>query len=208
MASQGGIGSLKLDPATSQLEGDKTLPIYFFRFEDLIANPYQIAKEVFAFVLGVPSIDGTYLDYRIKHVMNQGASSNTLYKPRSGSVNSNLSFYTDDQLDYIKRECRDQLLYFGYAQSPKDQSSPTITTTISNSEFFDIGEMSEKETDNHYGFLKSNKNQHLWCQREKETLKNLEFEIEKPGQGFKSMLMEDETSKIFNSIRKTLKVKK
>lgn len=79
MASQGGLGSLKPDPITGNPEGDKALPVYFFRFEDLVANPYQIAKEVFAFVLGVSSLDGTYLDYRIKTVMNLGSTSSTLY---------------------------------------------------------------------------------------------------------------------------------
>lgn len=61
---------MKLDPATGQLDSQKSaIPVYFFRFEDLITNPYQITKEVFAFVLGVPSIEDTYLDYRIRKVI-------------------------------------------------------------------------------------------------------------------------------------------
>lgn len=98
---------MKIDSHNGQIESDKTLPVYFFRFEDLINNPYQITKEVFAFVLGVPSIEGTYLDYRIKQVINKGTTSSTLYKPRSGSVNSNLGFYTDEQLTHINKMCRD-----------------------------------------------------------------------------------------------------
>lgn len=92
----------------------KGIPVYFFRFEDLVANPYQIAKEVMAFVLGVTSIQGTYLDHRIRQVISQGASSSVLYKPRSGSVNGNIGAYTESQLELIKKSCKDQLHFFGY----------------------------------------------------------------------------------------------
>lgn len=104
---------------------------------------------MFEFVLGVKSIEGTYLDYRIKQVVNQGTSSNTLYKPRSGTVNSNLSLYTDDQLAYIKKLCREQLLFFGYVKDDNNSAGHFNK----NTEFFEFSDLSEKEAQESHGFL-------------------------------------------------------
>lgn len=174
------------------------VPVYFFRYEDLVLNPYQIAKEVMAFVLGFPSIEGTYLDYRIRQVINQGQSSSVLYKPRSGSINGNLTSYTEAQLDLIKKTCRDQLHFFGYTNKKNPDHFNTDGTT-----FFHFDDESAS-----HGFIASNKAHMDWVTSEKEAVSLIEYEIEKPGQGFSSMLMEDETSKVFSSVRKLIKVKK
>ena len=58
-------------------------------------NPYKITKEVFKLILGVKSLKGTYIEHKIKQVFGQGSQSSTLYKPRSGTVNSNLELYSD-----------------------------------------------------------------------------------------------------------------
>lgn len=93
--------------------------MYFFRYEDLVANPYHVTREVFEFVLGVKSIEDTYLDHRIKQVIGQRQAASTLYKPRSGSVNGNLTNYNDEQIAHIMKQCRQQLLFFGYAKTPE-----------------------------------------------------------------------------------------
>ena len=36
-------------------------PIYFFRFEDVIANPEKEIGEVMRFILGLESIEGTVM---------------------------------------------------------------------------------------------------------------------------------------------------
>ena len=44
-------------------------PIYFFRFEDVINNPGKELKEIFRFVLGLESLEGTVMERRIDEVM-------------------------------------------------------------------------------------------------------------------------------------------
>ena len=61
---------------------------------------------------------------------------------------------------------------------------------------------------NELSFTTSNKEHMEWVTKERQAVSMIEFEIEKPGQGFSSMLMEDETSKVFSSVRKSVKVKK
>ena len=40
---------------------EKKYPVYFFRYEDLTANPEAVLDEMFCFILGVESIEGTYI---------------------------------------------------------------------------------------------------------------------------------------------------
>jgi len=57
-----------------------------------------------------------------------------------------------------------------------------------------LGKLSNEDLEKSHGFLKSNKAQQDWCIKDKKTLSKLDFEIEKPGQGFYSKLMDEETS--------------
>ena len=57
------------------------IPIYFFRFEDLLLNPEPILKDMFKFILAEPNVDGAVIETRIQDVIKTGK--NTLYKPRS-----------------------------------------------------------------------------------------------------------------------------
>ena len=41
------------------------VPIYFFRFEDLLQQPEIVLKDLFKFVLAEKSIDGTIIERRI-----------------------------------------------------------------------------------------------------------------------------------------------
>lgn len=50
-------------------------PVFYFRFEDLITDPYPVSMDLFAFILGVESIEGTYIDHRIKQKLAKGAES-------------------------------------------------------------------------------------------------------------------------------------
>jgi hypothetical protein len=57
------------------------IPIYFFRFEDLLLQPEQTLKEMFRFILAKKNLDGKVIEHRIKDVISTGK--NFLYKPRS-----------------------------------------------------------------------------------------------------------------------------
>ena len=52
------------------------IPIYFFRFEDVIANPQKEVTEVMRFVLGMESMEGTVMEQRVKEVLGWEASLN------------------------------------------------------------------------------------------------------------------------------------
>jgi len=106
--------------------------------------------------LGIKDIEGTYLDYRLKQVIGQGSQSSVLYKPRSGTVNSNLHLYSQEQLTYIKSLCRDQLLFFGYEKLSNEEKVGVNHYNL-NTEFFDLGQLSDDDFSKTHGFLKSNK---------------------------------------------------
>ena len=44
----------------------KQAAVHFLRFEDLLTNPLPTLTQIFEFVLGVNSIEGTYIEKRIK----------------------------------------------------------------------------------------------------------------------------------------------
>ena len=52
-------------------------PVYFFRFEDILANPERELRELFKFILGMDNLDGTVIEQRIKDVMAMGAKKNS-----------------------------------------------------------------------------------------------------------------------------------
>jgi hypothetical protein len=74
------------------------VPVLFCRFEDLITTPKQALSDIFAFVLGTPSIEGTVIEQRIEDVLKVGKEGSIIYKPRNGGggVNKNLHNYTDE----------------------------------------------------------------------------------------------------------------
>ena len=57
-------------------------PIYFFRFEDILANPEHELRELFKFILGIDELEGTVIEKRIEDVMAMGSKKNQTYKPR------------------------------------------------------------------------------------------------------------------------------
>lgn len=57
------------------------VPVYFFRFEDLISGPEDVLKDIFRMVLGATNIDETIVHQRIKDTISGGK--NFLYKPRA-----------------------------------------------------------------------------------------------------------------------------
>jgi len=48
------------------LAKNKSLPIYFLRFEDIMKDKKKYLCEAYSFLLGVEDISGTYLEKRIE----------------------------------------------------------------------------------------------------------------------------------------------
>lgn len=62
---------------------NSSVPIFFFRFEDLIQQPEIVLKDIFKFVLKTPNIDGSIIEKRIQDTITGGK--NYLYKPRQAT---------------------------------------------------------------------------------------------------------------------------
>ena len=90
------------------------IPIYFFRFEDLLLNPEPILKDIFRFILAEKNIDGTVIEQRIRDVIKTGK--NFLYKPRSagGGFNKHANKLTEDQMAQLMSKLEYYLHFFGY----------------------------------------------------------------------------------------------
>jgi hypothetical protein len=97
----------------------KIIPTYYYRFEDLVTDPYPVLKELFEFLFGVENIEGTYLDKRIKQVLFKGAQA---YVPRKGGINKNMDQYSPEQIALIKEKTERFLKYFGYASVAGEES--------------------------------------------------------------------------------------
>lgn len=98
----------------------KQIPILFTKFEDFITKKEDVLKQIFKFSLRVASVEGLYIEQRIKEVVAE-EDKIKLYRPnaRKGQVN----LLTKENIDYIKSELKDILLYFGYATT-EDSASP------------------------------------------------------------------------------------
>lgn len=92
------------------------VPIYFFRFEDLLLQPEPILKDIFKMVLGEESINGTIIEHRIKDVIKNGK--NFLYKPRSagGGFHKHANKLSSDQMSSLMSKLEFYLHFFGYAK--------------------------------------------------------------------------------------------
>lgn len=51
-------------------------PVYFFRFEDILAKPEEELRELFKFILNMDDIEGSVIEQRITDVMGMGAKKN------------------------------------------------------------------------------------------------------------------------------------
>ena len=42
-------------------ENKDAVPLFYYRYEDLVTNPKKLLEEIFCFALGVESVEGTYI---------------------------------------------------------------------------------------------------------------------------------------------------
>ena len=73
-------------------------PTFNLSFEDLRQDPEPVLQEMFAFMLDVPSLEGTVLGERIKQVCATDGSKKAAYKLKStsSSLSRNNSIYTEE----------------------------------------------------------------------------------------------------------------
>lgn len=98
-------------------------PIYFFRFEDVMANPRKEISKLFQFVLGMDTLEGTVLETRIEEILSMGSEKNRVYKPRSGGSNKNLKNFTREQIAYCKEVNEELFHVFGYAKDEREENN-------------------------------------------------------------------------------------
>lgn len=109
----------------------------------MVENPRKILEEIFCFVLGVKSLDGTYIGKRIQDIT--GKETNTICKPREGGVqaNRNIGKYSKEQIEMLKQTYRENLIYFGYIKHP------TIDNKLA---FFDFDDLNDNDLTNYCQF--------------------------------------------------------
>ena len=101
-------------------------------------NPQSTLKDLFCFLLQVPSIEGTVLEARIDAVTQSNNAGYTYkLKSKSDSLSRNRGMYSDEQIEQMKVAMKNYLLFFGYTNDPSGQENPT--------EFFKIENLNEKE---------------------------------------------------------------
>ena len=83
-----------------------------------------MTTEIFKFLLGMESIEGTVAEKRIKELITENNEKSGIYKPRSGKVNCNMHWYSKDEIEFVNKEFRTINFYFGYAQIPGAEKNP------------------------------------------------------------------------------------
>ena len=73
------------------------VPTYYVRYEDLVLNPEPVLRELFCFLLEVPSIEGTVVEKRVRDYCSKGNEAATVYKAKAKSkqnLSRNVGMYT------------------------------------------------------------------------------------------------------------------
>ena len=127
----------------------ETIPTHYVRFEDMRTEPARVLCEMFCFLYEVKSIEGTILEKRILEKCASGSGPKAAYKLKSTSTSlcRNAHMYTDEQLDFIKTELKDQLYYFGYVENPDEEH---------NTPFFKFESHEDEDLDNFKMFESTN----------------------------------------------------
>lgn len=84
--------------------------------------------DLFCFLMGVDSIQGTLLESRIQEICNKGHKGHEVYtlKAGAGQLYRNLKMYTDEQLKRVATASRDNFYFFDYV---KNSDAAKVTGT-------------------------------------------------------------------------------
>lgn len=159
------------------------VPIFFFRFEDLLVTPEPVLRDMFRFILGTRNIDGTVIERRIREVIKTGK--NFLYKPRqaNGGLHKHAEKISKDQMKELMEKLEYYLHFFGYA---KDESCERLNTTAEEDSertvdapetaTFDDGKTTDKQEKNGVTFpLKLDFYDYKGCASDRSRLSYLKF---------------------------------
>jgi len=113
-------------------DGHVPIPTYVVRYEDLMKKKFETVSEIFAFLLNVPSIEGTVIEELIKR--NVEESKNEVYKPRKGKAYGNREKFSSDLYKHIKREVGSMLKRLGYVKTADGDGQFTDDEDIAFSE--------------------------------------------------------------------------
>jgi len=134
----------------------KVVPVHFFRYEDMLTDPLGVLKGVFAFMLGIDDIEGTFIWHRIQQVVAQDKKTRAIYTPRSGGVIKNMGQFTQEQLDHMIKQSAHFIRFFNYSSLLKNLTDEQKALLTSDS--FEPN------------FLSSNLDHQAWYLANKETL--------------------------------------
>ena len=124
--------------------------MFFFRFEDLTADPEKVLRDVYCFVLGLEEsqLQGSVLEAAIKQISENkkdGQAVGQLYKPRKASSNSNLHRYDPEMLAWAKTDLGPLLSFFGYNTEPTNFFPDVPTHSgYTYTHFKELNKVSEK----------------------------------------------------------------
>jgi hypothetical protein len=151
----------------------KSFPFHFFRYEDLSATPEPVIKEILEFTMAQDSIDGTYLEKRIKDTL-ANKDSGVAYKPRAGKINGNLEYFSEENIKLIKNNCREFLILFGYVKVPGQDNT---------SGFFEYDDLTADEIKQAGSFVALNKEQKAWHKANLADINKKKITVNNPGEG-------------------------
>lgn len=140
-----------------------SIPIFFFRFEDLLVKPVPVLKDMFKYILGKEDLDGTVIEHRIHKIIKTGK--NFLYKPRSagGGLHKHADKIDDAQMKSLMDKLEYYLHFFGYAKDLRPGESELLEVVDANGntypkfDFYDYkGKAKKENTDSYMDFIKVN----------------------------------------------------
>ena len=131
------------------------MPTYFLRYEDLCVRGKETLSELFCFLLNVKSIEGTVIEKRISDLVDSGGNSaGSVYKLKSGQDYTKLlrneSKYTPEQTEYLKKELKQAMLFFGYTEDPSGENN-------TDTSFFKYDSYDEADKERYLKFRRMNK---------------------------------------------------
>ena len=134
----------------------KSVPVLFIRFEDLVRNPKEELENIMKFLCNTKDIKGTNAERRIQEVLAKGEDATVTYqlKDHTRVLNPNVKKYNLEQLEFIKKELKDIIYYFGYAFMADDPDNITG--------FFEYENAEPELVKTYYGFKELNNHSIGW----------------------------------------------
>ena len=104
---------------------EKKNPVYFVRYEDLVANKKETLMGLFSFLLETRDLEGSNAERRIDTIVGQGESAGIMYKLKSTTAkfDAHRQRYTAAQIEYVKENLKEHLHFFGYTKNSEEENS-------------------------------------------------------------------------------------